>query len=156
MISVAPIPVGTGQISGVVVTTDGTPRPIRRATVNLHDTDRNAGRAAITDAEGRFAFDRLPTGRYTISTSKPAYIRTTYGARTRVGQGLTLALANGQHQQLHVRRLGAEDLRGALFRAAGLPTTSLRTLPAGAASAGLTARFLGGAFLAGAFFAGAR
>ena len=71
---------GPGEISGVLVTDEETPQPGRRAEV-LAITPGSAPRTVHTDAEGRFVFANLPTGRYTVEASKPGFVRTAYGAR---------------------------------------------------------------------------
>jgi hypothetical protein len=64
--------------------------------VTLTAAELPGGRAAVTDAEGRFAFDHLPAGRYVVSGSKPAYLDGAYGA-TRPGRlGIPLQLAAGE------------------------------------------------------------
>jgi hypothetical protein len=39
-----------------------------------------AGRSAITDDEGRFAFASVPTGDYRLSATRPGFLEATYGA----------------------------------------------------------------------------
>jgi hypothetical protein len=88
---------GTGVIAGVVLTLEATPRPLRRAVVTLSGAALAEERRVATDDEGRFAFGRLPAGRYTLTAEKPAYVKTFYGSR-RVGLGppSPIALADGQ------------------------------------------------------------
>jgi hypothetical protein len=85
----AAVPIGTGRISGVVQ--DDAERPIRRARVALSG-DMRLQRRTITDDQGRFAFDTLPPGRFTLTAFKPAYPTASYGARrpNRPGAGLFL------------------------------------------------------------------
>jgi hypothetical protein len=86
---------GTGVIAGRVVQHDTEARPVRQAIVALVASNVTR-RTAVTDDEGRFAFDRLPAGHYLLKLSKPAYVSTTYGATSAGAQGLTIALADGQ------------------------------------------------------------
>jgi len=45
---------------------------------------------AFTDDAGRFMFRNLPSGRYTLSLSRPGYVSTAYGA-TKPGRGGVIA-----------------------------------------------------------------
>jgi hypothetical protein len=91
-----PVPAGTGVIAGIVVSADATPRPMRRAVVNLTGTTLLGGRAVITDDTGRFSFNAVPAGRFTLGASKPAHITAAYGASRPGGAGTALTLADGQ------------------------------------------------------------
>jgi hypothetical protein len=93
---VRPIVTGDAFIGGVVVTDESTPRPLRLASVTLRDLDRGLQRLSVTDERGTFGFSRLPAGHYLISVDRPPYVPVTYGARTARGQGLTIALEDGQ------------------------------------------------------------
>jgi hypothetical protein len=73
----APLPTGTGGISGVV--RDEGERPLRRATVAIAG-DMRLRRSVMTGDDGRFAFRDLPSGRFTVTASKPAYPSASYGA----------------------------------------------------------------------------
>jgi hypothetical protein len=87
------MPPGTGAIHGRVV--DGV-APVGRALVTLSTSGGVQSRSTITDGEGRFMFDRLPAGRFTISASKPAYITSAFGA-TRPGRpGTPISLADNR------------------------------------------------------------
>ena len=93
--SSAPIPpTGSGRIAGLV--TDAQAQPVPNAIVTLTGAELPAGRAAITDERGGFSFERLPAGRFSLSSSKPAYLRATYGAVRPGGTGTTITLAAGE------------------------------------------------------------
>lgn len=85
---------GTARIAGVVH--DERAQPVPGAIVALTGGPLPAGRAAITDAQGRFAFDRLPGGQVSLVASKPAYLRSAYGAVRPGGAGTPIVLAAGQ------------------------------------------------------------
>jgi|SRR5579862_5174635 len=74
-------PTGTGVIAGVVVSDDGSARPIGRALVTLNGGDIRLQPATLTNSEGGFVFTNLPAGRFTIMVSKPGYVTNYYGAR---------------------------------------------------------------------------
>ncbi len=76
--------VGTATVSGVVVSADAQPRPLRRARVTLNGPGLAMGRTAITADDGWFSFDRLPPGRFTLGAFKDGYVPMSHGA-TRTG-----------------------------------------------------------------------
>jgi Carboxypeptidase regulatory-like domain len=127
--SAAPQAVGSGSIGGIVVSSESTPRPLRQAAVTLRDTDRGSSRLAMTDQAGRFLFDRLPSGRFTVSVAKPPYITASYGARTLRGQGLTIALADGQQvTDISVPLPRGAVITGRVVDAHGRPLASSRVV----------------------------
>ena len=74
-------PLGTGAIRGRVLAAD-TGRPMPRAVVQLSGPQQH--RNALTDAEGRYAFNDLPAGAYTVTANggqhRAAYLSISYGA----------------------------------------------------------------------------
>ena len=86
----------TAQISGRVLGAAGEGRPVRRAIVTLNGAAIPAGRSAITDDEGRFAFAGLPAGDYTVKASRPAFLETAFGASRPGRPGTPISLAAGQ------------------------------------------------------------
>src|SRR5688572_23670611 len=89
------LPAGTASVSGTVVVA-GTGQPARRARVTLNATEGGGSRTAMTDEEGRYAFNELAAGRYTISVSKTGHVGVTYG-QTRPGRpGTPIQLTDGQ------------------------------------------------------------
>lgn len=77
--SVAPAAVGTGALSGRVVSTEGA--PVRRAQVQLTSPDARVGKSATTDNDGRYAFTDLPAGRYTIRANKGGFVSFAFGQK---------------------------------------------------------------------------
>src|SRR5918993_1545352 len=75
--SAAPVPAGTGALSGRVVSTEGA--PVRRAQVQLAASDARVRQMTTSDNEGRFAFTQLPAGRYTLRASKGGYVNVSFG-----------------------------------------------------------------------------
>jgi hypothetical protein len=86
---------GSAEISGTVALAGGS-APIRRAQVNLSAQAIRNQRTLVTDDKGHFAFTSLPTGRYSLSASKPGYVTTTYGAKKAGRPGTPIQLADGQ------------------------------------------------------------
>ena len=96
--------VGSALVSGVVMSDEATPQPLRRAQVTLMGTDQPVIKNVFTDAAGRFTVTDLPSGRYSLSASKGGYVRMSYGARRHDRPGTPLNLAEGQ-------RLGSLSIR---------------------------------------------
>jgi hypothetical protein len=89
---------GTASIAGLVLAADGG-KPIARATVVVGG-GLQAGFTIVTDEEGRFAFDRLPPGQFTLTASKPSYLPMSYGqAEPGRGSGLPIDLKEGERRQ---------------------------------------------------------
>src|SRR5204862_4528863 len=63
-------PTGTARISGIVVTDDNGPKPVRRSIVSLSGGGLPLGRSAITDDAGQLEFAELPPGRFAISATR--------------------------------------------------------------------------------------
>jgi hypothetical protein len=90
-----PVP-GTASISGIVLTDDTDARPLRRVRVFLNSPDDEVARTTISDDAGRFAFEGLRAGRYTVGGTKEGYVTVNYGA-TRPGRvGAPVTLTEGQ------------------------------------------------------------
>jgi Carboxypeptidase regulatory-like domain len=86
---------GSAGIAGTVIVA-GTGQPARRARVTLNATEGGGSRTAMTDDDGRYAFDELAAGRYTVSVSKTGHVGVTYG-QTRPGRpGTPIQLPDGQ------------------------------------------------------------
>jgi len=90
-----PAPVGTGVISGVVVTGDAR-EPIRRAQVILSGPAVFGNRVVMTDDSGRFAFSELPAGRFSLSAEKATYVTALFGASRPGRPGTPITLVDGQ------------------------------------------------------------
>jgi hypothetical protein len=130
------------RIAGVVVTTDETPLPVRRAIVELSGGPLALSLNAITDDEGRFEIVDVPGGRFTISASRASYVTIPYGASApgrvgvplvvEAGQRLTeirLLLARGAAIAGTVRDIDGEPIPGALIRLARRSGGGRMTLP---------------------------
>jgi hypothetical protein len=89
-----PAPMGTGVISGVAV--DREARPMRQVHVALTGLALLGGQLVITDDTGRFSFDGLPAGRYTLTAARAAYLPVTYGASRPGRTGTPITVTEGQ------------------------------------------------------------
>lgn len=129
---------GTARVDGVVMETDN--RPIRRVIVTLTGSEVPAGRTAISDDDGRFAFDGLPAGRFTISATKPAYIPGEYGAVRPGRAGIPLQLRAGERvTDVRLTLYHGAAIAGAIRDVTGEPMANtqicaFRVPPAGTSS----------------------
>lgn len=87
--------VGTASISGTVVL-DASGTAVKRARVMLSGAELRGGRSVVTDDQGRFAFQALPAGRFTMTASKPGFVDGTYGAKRPGRPGTPIQLNDGQ------------------------------------------------------------
>ncbi len=115
---------GDGAIRGRVITAD-TGAPIRGATVTVYGAPREQWRAT-TDLDGRFAFTRLPAGRYRLSAGKPGFVSMNYG---QVGFGPTatrIDLAESQaFDQVEIRLPRGGVISGRVFDEIGEPVVEV-------------------------------
>jgi len=94
--AVAPAPAGTGAISGIVMSADGAPRPLRTANVVLIGMATGVLKVTSTDSNGKFAFAALPPDRYTVGASKAPFLGAVAGARRPARPGTGIVLTAGQ------------------------------------------------------------
>jgi hypothetical protein len=114
------------SVSGVVLTIEDTPRPVRRAIVSLRGSDLALGHHAITDDAGRFEIRDLPAGRYDLSAKRAAFVTIAYGASRPEWPGTPLALAAGQHLSGVALRLApGAVITGTVRDDTGAPTADL-------------------------------
>ncbi|HEY7474191.1 MAG TPA: carboxypeptidase-like regulatory domain-containing protein, partial [Vicinamibacterales bacterium] len=87
----------TGLLAGMLVAAD-TGNPVRRASVSLASAETGMRRSVMTDEMGRFSFDKLPAGAFTLSANRAGYLDVTYGQRTPGSDrpGTPIQLAAGQ------------------------------------------------------------
>jgi hypothetical protein len=115
--------IGTATVSGVVVSADAQPRPLRRARVTLNG--QALPRTAITADDGSFFFDRVPAGRVTLSAVKDGYVPMSYGA-TRTGRpGSGVQVAEGQVVRVSLSLPRGAVITGTLVDVDGLPAQGL-------------------------------
>ena len=87
---------GTARIRGRVVAA-GSNAPLRRVQIVLQLLGSpQSGRVTNTDAEGRYEFTELPAGRFSVSASRPGYVRLQYGQRRPYESGTPIALSAGE------------------------------------------------------------
>jgi hypothetical protein len=120
-----PSAVGTGIISGTLVTDDASARPIRRATINLYGGDLFTGRMTVTDDAGRFRIASLPAANYSLSATKPGFVTSYYGGkRPGRGPGVPVALREGQQVTVAMKMTRGAVITGTITDAMGRPAQS--------------------------------
>jgi len=85
---------GSGRIRGRVVASD-TGGPVRRATVSIAGMDI-PNKNAMTDAQGRFEFRDLPSGKFTLNASKAGFVSVQFGQSRPFESGTPIELAEKQ------------------------------------------------------------
>ena len=85
----------TASLSGVVVSDPGG-QPVRQAVVTVAGEGLAQTRSVVTDDAGRFSFEHLPAGRFSVSASKQAYVANAAGARRPGRSGTPISIAAGQ------------------------------------------------------------
>ncbi|HWB30507.1 MAG TPA: carboxypeptidase-like regulatory domain-containing protein [Vicinamibacterales bacterium] len=115
---------GSGAIGGVVTSDAQGAPPVRRALVTL--SGNGASGRTMTDDAGRFVFDELPAGRYTVTVAKAAFVTTYYGSpRAGRGPGTPIPLADGQRvTTLAVTLTRGAVIEGTLRDGMGTPLSS--------------------------------
>ncbi len=104
---------GNGVIAGTVSTIDaGRVVPLRRAIVTIVGTGIANADQRLTDDQGRFSFDGLAPGRFTLTAEKVAYLKTYYGSR-RPGRPPSTPIVLGVGE--HITDVAVSVLRGAVI-----------------------------------------
>jgi len=117
---------GTGIIAGTVVTGSDPAVPVRRATVRLVLEGTVSPRLAGTDENGRYVFDGLPKGRYSLSASKPGFLETFHGGRRPGrGPGGPVALTDAGLVDIPLTLVRGATITGVISDALGRPVPSV-------------------------------
>ncbi len=118
---------GTSSLAGIVQTDTSAPAPVRGALVTISADELPAGRATLTDADGRFRFDGLPAGRFVVTASKAPFITAAFGAKRSGTAGTAITVAAGQRLEDVVVRLSrGAVIAGQLRDAAGEPVPAVQ------------------------------
>jgi hypothetical protein len=121
----ATAPAGSARIAGVVVDTSTPPQPLRRVLVTLQGAGLPDGRTTISDDEGRFAFDALPAGRFTLAGTRPAFLPGSYGSVRPGRPGVPLQVASGQRLDVRLTLARGAALMGTLRDEGGEAASNL-------------------------------
>ncbi len=124
------MPIGKGVINGVVVVM-GSGQPARRARVSLSGgTEVGGGRSTTTDENGRFGFQALPEGRFTLTASKAGHVNAAFGQRSPGRPGTPIQLADGQKLDVQLVMARGGVITGTVVDEHGeaVPNTPVRVL----------------------------
>lgn len=88
--------IGTARVSGQVLIAGAEAKPLRRVIVTITGDGMKVGRSTITDDQGRFSFEALAAGRFTVTGTKPAYLPGAFGAHQPGRPAVPIQLAAGE------------------------------------------------------------
>jgi hypothetical protein len=112
---------GTAIVSGIVMSTDTPPRPVRRARVTLGSPVLPMMLAGITDDDGRFRIERVPPGRYSVQAAKESYLTAQLDAPRPGYPGRPIVLADGGEHSVTLRISRGSVMSGTVTDADGGP-----------------------------------
>jgi len=131
----------SGELSGVVTTTDEPGRPVSQVVVKLTAVGTTGVSAAwwertiaefpatLTDDQGRFRFAELPVGRYRVSAAKPAFLTTEFGALRPNEPGTAVAVGDGAPiSDIAIRLARGAVISGVLRAPDGMPAVNASVL----------------------------
>ena len=116
---------GTAVISGIVVSDETPPRPLRRARVSLIESGLRLARTAIAHDNGSFRFDRLPAGSYTVRVLKEPYVALAAGAARPARAGTVVSVKDGETRQLTLRMARGGVITGVVTGSDGQPLSGV-------------------------------
>ena len=115
-------PSGSGVVTGEILSETTDSKPIRRATVRLSQEAVGLARTVGSDDRGRFAFEQLPAGRYTLSVTRPGFVQAFHGSsRPGIGPGVPLSVTEGSTVTVSMRLLPAASISGTITDPSGNP-----------------------------------
>ena len=126
---------GTGVITGTVTSDDARPMPLRRARVTLMGPDFVAPRTVITTDDGRFLFEGLTAGSFTVAAAKDGFVPVPQGDFRTGRPGIAIHLTPGERATVGVRLPRGAVITGTISDVDGLPA-------AGVAVTALTPRLI--------------
>lgn len=122
-----PSATGTSRLSGVVVTDGRSPQPVRRAIVTITASALAVSRSTITDDDGRFAFEALPPGRFTVTAARRSYLTSAFGAVYPGDAGTPVSVGDAVHvDDVRITLRKGAVLTGVVTDNAGTPSPSLQ------------------------------
>ena len=116
---------GTATVSGTVFVT-GTGQPARRARVMLNATEGARSRTMVADENGRFAFEGVVAGRYTLSASKTGHVGVTFGQTQPGRPGTPIQLRDGEKFAADLQLPRGSVITGTVVDEFGEPTPGIQ------------------------------
>src|SRR3954471_20018697 len=86
---------GTATLRGHVVAAD-TGQPLRKAQVRIMAAELRENRLTSTDADGKYEFNEVLPGRYTVTARKGSYVQLQYGQQRPFEPGKPLEILDRQ------------------------------------------------------------
>jgi hypothetical protein len=128
-----------GVLSGILMSDDAAQRPVRRATVRLTGDALPSARLVGTDDDGRFVFQRLPAGSFTLSATRPGFVETFHGSgHPGRGPGVPIVVADGQHVDVALNIVPGAVITGLVSDPYGRPARSVPVLAVAVRASGST------------------
>jgi hypothetical protein len=126
----------TGSIAGIVEAADRPGQPLPHAIVSVSHPGTSVQNSVVADDVGRFRFDDLRAGAYTVTATKTAYLTAAVGARRPGEPGTPIVIAAGQHVgDVRLTLTRGAVIAGFLRDAAGVPAASIPVVVAPAETA---------------------
>jgi hypothetical protein len=116
---------GTAVISGVLLSDDAQPKPLRRARITLTSPALRVGLTTITHDNGTFRFDQLPAGNYTLRAVKEAYVPVSFGAVRPGRSGTPIVLRDGESRPVSLRMPRGGVITGTVTGSDGQPVSGV-------------------------------
>ena len=116
------------HVEGTIVSLNGD--AVRKATVRLQGAVLQPGQppgmySETTDNAGKFVFEDVAPGRYTLSAEKPGFVTTRYGARSNTSPGSQLTLTAGMElKSLSIKMTPQGVIAGKVLDQDGDPVAS--------------------------------
>ena len=124
-----PIPsaaVGTAAIAGrVLIEVSGAPQPVRRARVTLESEALPKTQTTDTDIEGRYRFENLPAGVYSVRAEKGGFVRLVRDPRRTFERPAPMDLKNSQTAKLDLWMVRGAALEGQIRLDTGGPAINV-------------------------------
>jgi protocatechuate 3,4-dioxygenase beta subunit len=118
------------HVEGTILSVNGD--LVRKATVRLQGTTSQlvqppTSYIETTDSAGKFIFDDIPPGRYTLSAEKPGFVTARYGARSNTSIGTQLSLTAGtEMKDLAIKMTHQGVIAGKVLDQDGDPVISVQ------------------------------
>ncbi len=125
-----PAPTGTAIIRGRVLAAGASEHPLARVEVRAICGPLRVNQAVLTGGDGRYEIGELPAGRYTVSFTRPNYVRASYGQRRPLGPGAAIDVATGQIvSRVDVVLQQSSVVTGRILDEFGDPVTGAQVMP---------------------------
>ena len=123
---VAPETVATGVITGIVtIDVNGSPQPVRRATVTLETSVLPRPLRTDTDTQGRYRLEKIPAGTYRIRADKAGFVPYVRDPRRVFDRPAEFTVATGQKLAIDLAMSRGAALEGRIVKDTGEPAANI-------------------------------